>query len=127
MELRSRPPFSKSNGTINFQPHNIIEQVAYQYAVSKKSSWASSHTDVAKYCLSIGNFQGALNEFKAILVTDEDNPMILKLAGDMALQLNHLDKVEKYYLKANTYTSNQFLQYKLGKTELLLRKPSLAI
>ena len=127
MELRSRPPFSKSNGSINFKPHNVIEQVAYQYAVLKKSSWASSHMDVAKYYLSIGNFQGALNEFRAVLVTDEDNPMVLKLAGDMALELNQLREAEKYYLKANTYISNQFIQYKLGKTELLLGRPSLAI
>jgi tetratricopeptide (TPR) repeat protein len=127
MELRSRPPFSKSNATLNFQPQNVTEQVAYQYVVSKKSSWASSHMDVAKYYLSIGNFDGALNEIKAVLVSDDENPMILKLAGDMSLQLNKLNEAEKYYLRAIEYAPNQFIQYKLAKTELLLGKPSLAI
>lgn len=127
LELKSRPPFSQTEESLNYEPHSTIEQIAYQYVVSKKLSWASAHMNVVKYYLGIGNYSKTLDELRAILVSDQDNPMILKLAGDMALQLNLLNKAEKYYLTANKYSTNQFIEYKLGKTELLLGKPSVAI
>jgi tetratricopeptide (TPR) repeat protein len=127
MELKSRPPFTKSDSVFNFVPQNAIEQLAYRYAVMNESSWASTHLDAAKYYLTNGNYARALDELRAILVSDEDNPMVLKLAGDMSLQFNRYKQAENYYLRANKFSSNQFIEYKLGKTELLLGKPELAI
>ncbi len=127
LELRSRPPFTKTDDSLNYEPKNEIEQIAYQYVVLHKFSWATAHIDIAKYYLSIGNFARSLEELRAILVSDEDNPMVLKLAGDMSLQLNRLGEAEKYYLRANKYEANQFIEYKLGKTELLKGNPVLAI
>jgi tetratricopeptide (TPR) repeat protein len=126
IELRSRPPFAKTDEKLNYHPRNEIAKIAYQYVVMHKSAWASAHMNAAKYYLSIGNFKGALNELRAVLVSDEDNPMVLKLAGDMSLQINLYEEAEKYYLRANKYESNQFIEYKLGKTELLLGRPRLA-
>ncbi len=127
MELKSRPPFTKSDSTFNFTPKTPLEQVAYEYAVLQKSSWAASHLSLAKYYLTLGHFPKALNELRAILVSDEDNPMVLKLAGDMSLQMRNYKQAEAYYLKANRFETNQYIEYKLGKTELLLGKPDMAI
>ncbi|HSD64598.1 MAG TPA: hypothetical protein VLB50_12390 [Ignavibacteriaceae bacterium] len=127
LELKSRPPFTSSDKQLEFQPKNAIEQIAYQYTVEHKLAWASAHLNTAKFYLSIGNFSGSLNELKAILVCDENNPMVLKLAGDISLQTNQYGQAEKYYILANQYDSNQFIEYKLGKTELLLGKSELAI
>lgn len=127
MELKSRPPFTQTDSVFNFIPQSALEQFAYQYAVSHKLSWASTHLNVAKYYMTIGNYEQSLDELRAILVSDEDNPMVLKLAGDMSLQLNRYKLAEDYYLKANRFASNQFLDYKLGKTELLLGNTELAI
>lgn len=127
MELRSRPPFTKSDETLKFQPHTYIEQIAYQYAAEHSLAWADAHLNASKYYLSTGNFLRALNELKAILISDEDNPMVLKVAGDMSLQLNLYDQAEKYYINASKYVANQFIEYKLGKTELLLDKPDAAV
>lgn len=127
MELKSRPPFTKSDSVFNFVPHNPIEQLAYQYAVLRENSWASTHLNAAKYYLTSGTYSRALDELRAILVSDEDNPMVLKLAGDISLQFNDYLQAEKYYLRAGKFASNQFIEYKLGKTELLLGKYELAI
>jgi tetratricopeptide (TPR) repeat protein len=127
LELRSRPPFSGKDEKLNFQPHNNIERVAYQYVVQHQPSWAEAHLNAMKYYLSKGSFSDALNELRAILVSDEDNPMVLKLAGDMSLQLNLYDEAEIYYGRAEKNNANQFIEYKLAKTELLLGKPDLAI
>ena len=127
MELKSRPPFTQSDSVFNFIPKSALEQFAYQYAVSHKLSWASTHLNVAKYYMTIGNYAQSLDELRSILVSDEDNPMVLKLAGDMSLQLNRYKQAEDYYLQANRFASNQFLDYKLGKTELLLGNTELAI
>jgi tetratricopeptide (TPR) repeat protein len=127
MELKSRPPFTKSDSIFNFTPVNAPEQIAYQYAVLHKLSWAETHLSAGKYYLTIGNFARALDELRAILVSDEDNPRILKLAGDMSLQMNLFQQAEGYYTKANKIDANQFIEYKLGKTELLLGKTRLAI
>ncbi len=127
MELKSRPPFSKSDSGFNYTPKSPLEQVAYEYAVLHKSSWAASHLNLAKYYLTRGYYAKSLDELRAILVSDEDNPMVLKLAGDMSLQLRKYEKAEVYYLRANRFDANQFIEYKLGKTELLLGKPDVAI
>ena len=127
MELKSRPPFSKTDSVFNYTPKTPIEQIAYEYAVLHKSSWAASHLSLAKYYLTRGYFAKSLNELRAILVSDEDNPMVLKLAGDMALQMRNYNQAETYYLKANRFETNQYIEYKLGKTELLLGKPDVAI
>lgn len=127
LELRSRPPFTNKDENLNYQPHNNIERIAYQYVVKHQPAWAEAHLEAMKYYLSLGNFSDALYELRAILVSDEDNPLVLKLAGDMSLQLNLYEQAEKYYVRANKYNTNQFIEYKLGKTELLLGKPELAI
>lgn len=127
MELKSRPPFTKSDSGFNYNPQTAPEQAAYQYAVLHQSSWAASHLNLAKYYLTRGYYAKSLIELRAILVSDEDNPMVLKLAGDMALQMRSYEQAEYYYLKANRFNSNQFIEYKLGKTELLLGKPDVAI
>ena len=127
MELKSRPPFTKSDSAFNYVPQNAVQQLAYQYAVQHKLSWASAHMEAGKYYLTLGRYSEALDELRAILVSDEDNSMVLKLAGDMSFQLNRYKVAEEYYLKANKYKSNQFIEYKLGKIELLLGKPAIAI
>lgn len=127
LELKSRPPFTGSEEQLNFHPKNNIERIAYEYAVERKLSWAEAHISAAKYYLSLGKIASSLDELKAILISDENNPMVLKLAGDLSLQLNLTEQAEKYYLRANEYDANQFIEYKLGKTELLLGKPQLAI
>ncbi len=127
MELKSRPPFSKTDSAFNFTPESPLEQIAYEYAVLHKSSWAAAHLNLAKYYLTLGYFAKSLDELRAILVSDEDNPMVLKLAGDISLQLRKYNQAEAYYLKANRFDSNQYIEYKLGKTELLLGKPDMAI
>ncbi len=127
MELKSRPPFTKSDSAFSFTPKTALEQVAYEYSVLHKSSWAAAHLNLAKYYLTLGYYAKSLKELRAILVSDEDNPMVLKLAGDMALQLRNYEKAEAYYLKANKFNTNQYIEYKLGKTELLLGKPDVAI
>lgn len=127
MELKSRPPFTESDSVFKFVPQNTIEQLAYRYAVLNELSWGAAHLDAAKYYLTAGSYARALDELRAILVSDENNPMVLKLAGDMSLQFNQYNQAENYYLKANKFASNQFIEYKLGKTELLLGKPEVAI
>jgi tetratricopeptide (TPR) repeat protein len=127
MELKSRPPFTKSDSVFTYKPQTVPEQLAYEYAVDHKSSWAASHLNLAKYYLTLGYYAKSLVELKAILVSDEDNPMVLKLAGDMSLQLGKFEQAEAYYLKANRFEANQYIEYKLGKTELLLGKPDMAI
>ncbi len=127
MELKSRPPFSASDSNFSFIPKNDVEQFAYKYTVEHELSWASTHLDAAKYYLSVGDFKKSLDELRAILVSDEDNPMVLKLAGDMSMQLNLYKQAERYYLRANKMNANQFIEYKLGKTELKLGNPGLAI
>jgi len=127
MELKSRPPFTKSDSVFNYNPGNTLEQYAYQYAVLHQNSWASTHLNAAKYYLTFGNNVKALNELRAILVSDEDNQMVLKFAGDLSLELKLYRQAEDYYLRANRFAANQFIEYKLGKTELLLGKPDLAI
>jgi tetratricopeptide (TPR) repeat protein len=127
MELKSRPPFTQTDSSFNFVPVNAIEQFASQYVIARSLSWAETHLNVAKSYLAIGNFNSALNELRAILVSDEDNPRILKLAGDMLFQLNRFREAESYYLKAYKLDANQFIEYKLGKTELVLGRPDLAI
>ncbi len=127
MELKSRPPFTKSDSAFNFTPKTVLEQLAYEYAVLHKSSWAASHLNLAKYYLTLGYYAKSLKELRAILVSDADNPMVLKLAGDMSLQLRNYEQAEAYYLKANRFNANQYIEYKLGKTELLLGKPDVAI
>ena len=127
MELKSRPPFSVSDSNFSFIPKNDVEQFAYKYTVEHELSWASTHLNTAKYYLSVGDFEKSLNELRAILVSDEDNPMVLKLAGDMSMQLNQYKEAERYYLNANKMNANQFIEYKLGKVELMLGNPGLAI
>ncbi len=127
MELKSRPPFTKSDSVFNFSPGNSLEQYAYQYAVLRQNSWASTHLSAAKYYLTLGSYAKALKELRAILVSDEDNQMVLKFAGDLSLELKLYRQAEDYYLRANRFAANQFIEYKLGKTELLLGKPDLAI
>ncbi len=127
MELKSRPPFARTDSGFNFTPKTPLEQLAYEYTVQHKSSWAAVHLNLAKYYVTLGYYAKSLNELKAILVSDEDNPMVLKLAGDMSLQLHKYEQAETYYLKANRFNANQYIEYKLGKTELLLGKPDVAI
>ena len=127
MELRSRPPFTKSDSVFSFIPKTPLEQIAYEYVAQHKLSWASAHLTLAKYYLTLGHYVKSLNELRSILVSDEDNPMVLKLAGDMSLQIGKYEQAEAYYLKANRFNANQFIEYKLGKTELLLGKPEIAI
>ena len=127
MELKSRPPFTRSDSAFNYIPQNAIQQLAYQYAVQHNLAWASAHMEAGKYYLTLGRFAQALDELRAVLVSDEDNSMVLKLAGDMSFQLNLYQQAEEYYIKAGKYNSNQFIDYKLGKIELLLGKPVLAI
>jgi tetratricopeptide (TPR) repeat protein len=117
----------KQDSAFNYTPVNTLQQYAYQYAVLKQLSWAETHLNAAKYYLTLGNFVRALNELRAILVSDEDNQMVLAMAGDLSLQLKLYEQAENYYLKANRFSANQFIEYKLGRTELLLGKPDLAI
>ncbi len=127
MELKSRPPFADTDSDLSFVPKNDMQQFAYQYTVEHELSWAEAHLNTAKYYLSVGDFKKSLNELRAILVSDEDNPMVLKLAGDMSMQLNFYKQAEGYYLRANKMNANQFIEYKLGKAELKLGNPGLAI
>lgn len=127
LELKSRPPFTGSDQQLDFHPKNNIERIAYQYTVEHKLAWASAHLNAAKYYLSMGNFPGSFKELKAILISDENNPMVLKLAGDLSLQMNLYKQAERYYIRANGYDTNQFIEYKLGKTEFMLDKPDLAV
>ena len=125
--MRSRPPFSKTETNVDYVPHSNIEKIAYQYVISHHLSWATAHINAAKSYVNTGDFEAGLKEFKAILVSDMDNPYVLKLAGDMCLQLQKYVQAEMYYLKAYNFNSSQFIEYKLGKTEMLLGKPSNAI
>jgi tetratricopeptide (TPR) repeat protein len=126
-ELRSRPPFSKDENGFNYEPGTPIEQIAYQYVILNQLSWAEAHVNVAKAYVNAGNYFPALQELRAVLISDDENPMVLKLAGDMSLQLNQFKEAEDYYVKANKYSPNQFIEYKLGKAELALNKTELAI
>ncbi len=126
-ELKSRPPFTKSDSGFNYTPQTTTEQAAYDYAVLHQSSWAATHLNLAKYYLTLGYYASSLDELRAILVSDEDNPMALKLAGDMSFQMRNYEQAEDFYLRANRFNSNQFIEYKLGKTELILGKPDVAI
>ena len=126
-ELKSRPPFSKTDSKFEYTPHNPIEEFANQYVIEQKLSWAEAHLNLAKAYFTGGDYKSALKEFRAILVSDDSNPMVLKLAGDICLQLNDYRNAEMYYSKANKFNPNQFIEYKLAKTELFLNKPNLAI
>ncbi len=126
-ELRNRPPFQKIEEPFDFEPKNFVEKIAYQYVVKHKLSWGNAHLEVAKEYFSKSDFTNALRELKAVLITDEDNPNILKLVGDMCFNLKLFSKAESYYLKAFSLTNNHFIEFKLGLTEYYLGKPSLSI
>ena len=127
LELRNRPPFKKTDNKFNFNPGNFIEEIAYRYDVQHKISWGNAHLEAAKEYFNRNDYASALRDLKAVLITDEDNPSILKLIGDMYFNLKLYPKAKLNYSKAFSISNNQFIEYKLGLTEYYLGKIDLAI
>ncbi|MEJ2615300.1 MAG: hypothetical protein P8Z35_10090 [Ignavibacteriaceae bacterium] len=127
MKLKSRPPYTTRDSEFVFTPHNNLEQIAYNYLTNNKLSWGMAHVMVAKEYLMKKDYEKALREYKAILITDETNPDLLSIIGDIYFQLKSYQKAESNYSKAFSLDNNQFLKYRLGLTNINLKKPELAI
>ena len=81
----------------------------------------------AKEYLIRNNYEKGLREYKAILITDETNPNLLSIIGDIYYQLKLYQKADASYSKAFLFDNNQFLKYRLGLTNINLQKPEKAI
>ena len=127
MKLKSRSPFTDKDSDFVFTPHTNLEQIAYNYLTNNKLSWGMAHVTAAKEYLVRKDYEKAIREYKAILITDETNPNILSIIGDMYFQIKSYQKAESNYHKAFTYDNNQFLKYRLGLTNIKLNKPDLTI
>ncbi|MFZ0453986.1 MAG: tetratricopeptide repeat protein [Ignavibacteriaceae bacterium] len=127
MKLKSRPPFTNKDSDFVFTPHNNLEQIAYNYLTNNKLSWGMAHVMAAKEYLVKKDYEKALREYKAILITDETNPNLLSIIGDIYYQLKSYQEAEANYYKAFSFDSNQFLKYRLGLANINLKKPDLAV
>ncbi len=90
-------------------------------------SWAEAHLQAAGEYEKNNNHEKVLKEYDAILVTDEDNPFIIKLKGDLYYNLKMYGKAEEYYLQAFRLSEEPSIRYKLGLTSMNLNKPEIAV
>ena len=127
LKLKSRPPFSKNENEFVFKPNNAIENIAYKYLTEDKTSWGIAHIMAAKDYISRNDFKSSLKEYKAVLLTDETNPNLLSMVGDMYYKMKTYSKAESYYSRAFENDDSQFLKYRLGLTYLNLNKPESTI
>ncbi len=127
MKLKSRPPFSPGDSEFVFKPANSIEQIAYNYVTGSQVSWGMAHVMAAKEYLSKNELENALREYKAILITDETNTNLLSIIGDIYYQLKLYSNADASYKKAFLLEDNQYLRYRLGLTNINLKKPERAL
>ncbi|MDO8550123.1 MAG: tetratricopeptide repeat protein [Ignavibacteria bacterium] len=127
MKLKNEPPFSSVSSNFDFTPENSIEQIAYDYAIKQQMSWGKAHLMAAKEYIDKNDFEHALKEYKAILITDEKNPYILTSAGDMYFNLKLYPSAEENYLKAFSILDEPTIKFKLGITCVNLQKSEIAI
>lgn len=121
-KLKSKPPFTNKNTEFNFTPKNIIEKIAFNYIKGNHTSWADAHISAADEYLKTNDYKNALNEYRAILQTDDTKPQLLAVIGDMYFKLNRFSKAERNYIKSYKISKNPYLKYSLGLTFLKLNK-----
>ncbi|HSP87859.1 MAG TPA: tetratricopeptide repeat protein, partial [Ignavibacteriaceae bacterium] len=127
MKLRNEPPFSSVRKNFDFTAKNFSEQIAYDYVIKQQTSWGKAHLLAAQEYMNKNDFVSALKEYKAILVTDENNPYILSSTGDIYFNLELYKEAEENYLKAFAMLNEPSLKFKLGMTYINLQKPKTAI
>ncbi len=127
MKLKSRPPFSPVDSEFVFKPTNSNEQIAYNYVTGNQVSWGMAHVLAAKEYLGKNELENALKEYKAILITDDTNTNLLSIIGDIYYQLKLYSDADDSYKKAFLLEDNQYLRYRLGLTNINLKKPERAL
>ncbi len=127
LKLKSRPPFISGDSDFVFNPHNFLEQIAYNYVTGNQMSWGMAHVMAAKEYLSKNELEKGLREYKAILITDESNSDLLSIIGDIYYQLKLYRDADASYKKAFLLDDNQFLKYRLGLTNININKPEIAL
>ena len=127
IKLKSKPPFSARETEFSFYPSNTFEKIAYEYVKENKISWGEAHILAADEYLKKDDFKNALMEYKAILVTDENNPNLLSVIGDLYYNMKEYSKAERSYIKSYYIKKVPYLKYSLGLTSLKLGKTETAI